>query len=153
MCRVLRLAGGAGARAHLEKPANGVEGVALFACRPFARGAKKRTKDDEQRRKHSLKTHRKTNAEAHAKNIKKIVENKPNSFENHSRRRQNRFRRPPGSQNGSEHQLGDLIFRKKAPRSKHSAFLAPKINLAIMEREAREARELQARQELSLIHI
>ena len=38
-------------------------------------------------------------------------------------------------------QLGDLIFAKKRPRSKHSSFLAPEINLAIMEREARQTRE------------
>ena len=67
----LRLAGGAGARAHLEKTGFRMESVAIFACRPFARGAKKMTKDDDKRRKHSLKTHRKTNAEAHAKNIRK----------------------------------------------------------------------------------
>ena len=69
--RFLRLAGGAGARAHGEKNGNGVEGVALFACRPFARGAKKRTTDDEKQRKHSLKTYQKTKAKAAAKNIKK----------------------------------------------------------------------------------
>ena len=38
------------------------------------------------------------------------------------------------------------IFAKKRPRSKHSSFLAPKINLAIMEREARSTREPQALQ-------
>ena len=37
----LCLAGGAGASAHLEKTANGMEGVAFFACRPFARGSEK----------------------------------------------------------------------------------------------------------------
>ena len=54
----------------------------------------------------------------------------PNRSPERSRRRQNRSRRPPGDENGTEHQLGDLIFRKKAPRSRHSAFLAQKINLA-----------------------
>ena len=54
LCRFLRLAGGAGARAHLEKAANGVESVALFACRPFAREAEKRTKEDVKRRKTEL---------------------------------------------------------------------------------------------------
>ena len=54
MWRFLGLAGAGGATAHLEKPANGVEGVALFACRPFARGAKKRTKEDVKRRKTEL---------------------------------------------------------------------------------------------------
>ena len=43
----LRLAGGAGARAHLEKTGFRMEGVAFFACRPFARGAKKKPNDDE----------------------------------------------------------------------------------------------------------
>ena len=71
LCRFLRLAGGAGARAHLEKPANGVEGVALFACRPFARGAKKRRNNEEKRRKIQLENARKTKAETDAKNIKK----------------------------------------------------------------------------------
>ena len=37
----LCLAGGAGASAHLEKTANGMESVAFFACRPFARGSEK----------------------------------------------------------------------------------------------------------------
>ena len=41
MCRFLRLAGGAGARAHLEKTAFRVEGVAFFACRPFPRARQK----------------------------------------------------------------------------------------------------------------
>ena len=54
----------------------------------------------------------------------------PGRLQKRSRRRQNRSRRPPGDENGTEHQLGDLIFRKKAPRSRHSAFLAQKINLA-----------------------
>ena len=69
LCRFLRLAGGAGARAHLEKTANGVEGVALFACRPFARGAKKMTKDDEKLRKTQLenasKNERRSTREKH----------------------------------------------------------------------------------------
>ena len=54
---------------------------------------------------------------------------------------QNRSREASGSPTGPGAQLGDLIFAKKRPRSKHSSFLAPKINLAIMEREARETRE------------
>ena len=37
----LCLAGGAGASAHLEKTANGIESVAFFACRPFSRGSEK----------------------------------------------------------------------------------------------------------------
>ena len=69
LCRFLRLAGGAGARAHLEKTAFGVEGVAFFACRPFARGAKKRTKDDEKQRKTQLenasKNERRSTREKH----------------------------------------------------------------------------------------
>ena len=68
--RFLRLPGGAGARAHLEKTGFRMEGVAFFAYPAFARGAKKRRNFEEKQLKNNFKTHRKTNAETQAKNIK-----------------------------------------------------------------------------------
>ena len=67
--RFLRLPGGAGARAHLEKRGFHVESVAFFACPAFARGTKKRRNFEETQSKIIRTMQRTTNAETQAKNI------------------------------------------------------------------------------------
>ena len=110
LCRFLRLAGGAGARAHLEKAANGVEGVALFACRPFALEAEKSAKEDVKRRKKELENASKKECRKTTKNS----EMSQNGSQNRLRRRLFGVRRRLGQAKGSQKAQK---ARKKKPRA------------------------------------
>ena len=108
LCYFLRLAGGAGARAHLEKTGFRLEGIAFFACRPLARGAQKRRHDDEKLGNHSLKTHRKRNAKSHAKKHQQMSEHGPKWL-------------PKSLQNPSGEPLGHQVGRRRVPTSARKA--------------------------------
>ena len=129
LCCFLRLAGGAGASAHLEKTANGVESVAFFASRPFARGAKKRTNEDEQIRKTLLENAAKNEGRSTLETHQQMSEHEakwlPKSTPGAS------FA-PLGASAGALGGLGSLRGRKKtldapksAPRKFPSHFLPP----------------------------